>query len=189
MARKVKPKAKPARRVRPAGLPQERLTDEAREFVVAQLAMFDPPSMVAKAVKEEFGFDVSPQACESYDPTKRAGKSLNKRWADLFVQMRADFIAGKVEIGIANKMTRLRTLERMARKTESSGNVGMTAQLLEQAAKESGDAYSNRRLHELTGKNGQPIETRSKLDMGGLSSAERAAIKPLLARIAGSDDA
>lgn len=175
-----------AKRKRPEGFPQERLTDEAREFVVAQLAMFDPPSVVARAVKEEFGFEIAPQSIEAYDPTKRAGKGLGKRWAELFRAMRRDFVDGKVEIGIANKMTRLRTLERLARKTESSGNVGMTAQLLEQAAKESGDHYSNRRLFEHTGKNGGPIVSVNRPDLSKLTREQRAALKPLLEDVAGA---
>lgn len=36
-------------------------------------------------------------------------------------------------------------------------NLGMTAQLLEQAAKEVGDAYSNKQKVELTGKDGGPL--------------------------------
>src|SRR3546814_2338138 len=67
---------------------------------------------------------------------------------------RKAFIDGKAEIGIAHKTGRLRTLERLVRQTEKSGNIGMTAQLLEQAAKESGDAYSNRHKHELRAPDG-----------------------------------
>lgn len=126
-----------------------KLDDEARAFVVTQLAAYDPPSAVVKAVKEQFGFDITPQAVEAYDPTKRAGQALSKKWTDLFHSTRKSFIEGTAEIGIAHKTVRLRTLERLVRQTEKSGNVGMTAQLLEQAAKESGDAYSNRHKHEL----------------------------------------
>src|SRR3546814_15367183 len=79
--RKPKPRATSKRR-RGETVPEARLNDEAREFVVMQLAAYDPPSVVAKAVKEEFGFDITPQGCESYDPTKRAGKGVAKKWAE-----------------------------------------------------------------------------------------------------------
>lgn len=171
-----------------AGKQPPKLTEEGRAFVVAQLAAFDPPSVVVQAVREEFGVDITPQTVESYDPTKRAGAKLQKKWRDLFFETRKAFIEGKAEIGIAHKTVRLRALERLIRRTEKGGNVSLTAQLLEQAAKESGDAYTNRHRHELTGKNGGPIESRQKLDMSELSAAERAALKPVLTRIAGAGD-
>jgi hypothetical protein len=40
-------------------------------------------------------------------------------------------------------------------------NFGMTAQLLEQAAKEVGDAYTNKLKVESTGKDGGPIKTET----------------------------
>ncbi|AML35024.1 Hypothetical protein EAG7_01278 [Klebsiella aerogenes] len=50
-------------------------------------------------------------------------------------------------------------LNRMATNAENMKNLGMTAQLLEQAAKEVGDAYTNRLKVESTGKDGGPIKT------------------------------
>ena len=60
-------------------------------------------------------------------------------------------------IPIANKAYRLRVLQRMSTTAEGMKNLGMTAQLLEQAAKEVGDAYSNKQKVELTGKDGGPL--------------------------------
>ena len=45
----------------------------------------------------------------------------------------------------------------MSTTAEGMKNLGMTAQLLEQAAKEVGDAYSNKQKVELTGKDGGPL--------------------------------
>ncbi|MGV1223480.1 DUF2280 domain-containing protein, partial [Klebsiella pneumoniae] len=61
------------------------------------------------------------------------------------------------DIPIANKAYRLRVLQRMSTTAEGMKNLGMTAQLLEQAAKEVGDAYSNKQKVELTGKDGGPL--------------------------------
>jgi hypothetical protein len=72
------------------------------------------------------------------------------------------------DIPIANKAYRLRVLQRMATTAENMKNMGMTAQLLEQAAKEVGDAYTNKLKVESTGKDGGPIEhkdmTNEQLD-------------------------
>lgn len=136
------------------------LPDEVKRFIVTRLACFERPSEVAAAVKEEFAAEVTRQRVEAYDPTKVAGKALSKEYRALFAEARALYLADTATIGIASKVFRLRTLERLAMKAESVGNAGMVAQLLEQAAKEMGGAYTNRR--ELTGADGKPIETTDK---------------------------
>jgi len=50
------------------------------------------------------------------------------------------------EIPIAHRAYRLRTLQRIATKAEGMRNMAMVLQVLEQAAKEVGDAYVNRRM-------------------------------------------
>lgn len=138
-----------------AGKGEAKLTDEARAFVVQQLAMWDAPSVVAKALKAEFGLTVTPQAVEAYDPTKRAGRNLVPKWRTLFEATRKAFIDDSATIGIANRSVRLRRLERMATQAEAMSNLALAAQLHEQAAKEMGNAYTNRR--ELTGKDGKDL--------------------------------
>lgn len=124
----------------------DKLSDEARTFVVQQLAMYDPPEMVAKAVKEEFGVTVTRQAIQSYDPTKYAGRQLAKKWRDLFEATRKAHLDSAAEIGISHKTVRLRALQRMANKAEAMGNLQLAAQLHEQAAKEMGNAFTNARV-------------------------------------------
>ena len=51
----------------------------------------------------------------------------------------------------------------MIHKAESKGNMPLAAQLLEQAAKEVGEAYTNRQRLEHTGKDGGPIETEQRV--------------------------
>jgi hypothetical protein len=120
------------------------LRSEVKAFIVQALACFDTPSQVVEAVKKEFGIDVSRQTCEGHDPTKYAGRGLAKRWADLFHVCRERFTAETASIPIAHRAYRLRALGRMAEKAESMKNMALTAQLLEQAAKEVGDIYVNR---------------------------------------------
>ncbi len=120
------------------------LRSEVKAFIVQALACFDTPSQVAEAVKTEFGIAITRQQVESHDPTKYAGQKLAKKWADLFHECRKRFREETSDIPIANRAFRLRVLERMAAKTENSKNYSLTAQLLEQAAKEVGDVYVNR---------------------------------------------
>lgn len=142
---------------------EPKLTDEARTFVVQALACFDTPAQAAAAVKKEFGLSITPQGCEAYDPTKRAGAKLSAKWAALFEETRKTFLEDTSRIGISHRAVRLRALQRMAEKAEDMKNLPLAAQLYEQAAKESGDAYTNRR--ELTGKGGAPLPTAPSVVM------------------------
>ena len=120
------------------------LSDEAKTFVVQALACWDTPSDVAKAVRDEFGITITRQSIEFYDPTKRAGANLSTEFKALFEATRARFTAETAAVGVAHRTVRLRRLQRFADKAESMGNLGLAAKLLEQAAKEMGDSFSNK---------------------------------------------
>lgn len=122
------------------------LRSEVKAFIVQSLACFDSPSQVVEAVKKEFGVEVSRQQCESHDPTKYAGRGLAQKWANLFHECRKRFREETADIPIANRAFRLRGLGRMAEKAENMRNLALTAQLYEQAAKECGDMYVNRKI-------------------------------------------
>lgn len=134
------------------------LDAQVKTFIVQQLACFDTPSTVAEAVKAEFGLTVSRQTVESHDPTKHAGRKLAQRWVDLFNSTRERFKAETADIPIANRSVRLRALNRMAAKAESMKNMALAAQLLEQAAKETGGAYTNKQQLEHVGPGGGPVQ-------------------------------
>lgn len=134
---------------------KETLPPEVQTYIVQALACFDTPSVVAEAVKREYGLTVSRQKVEAYDPNKRAARSLAQRWVTLFEETRKAFLEDTSKIAISHRAVRLRALQRMAEKAETMGNIALAAQLFEQAAKEAGDSYTNRR--ELTGKNGAPL--------------------------------
>lgn len=133
------------------------LKPEVKAAIVQMLACYDTLSIVVDTIQKDYGIKVTPQQVESHDPTKISGKGLAQKWVDLFNATRERFQNEISDIPIANKAYRLRVLNRMAVNAESMKNYGMTAQLLEQAAKEVGDAYSNKQKVELTGKDGGPL--------------------------------
>ncbi|EKZ6380150.1 Uncharacterized conserved protein [Klebsiella pneumoniae] len=137
------------------------LKPEVRAFIVQELACFDTPSQIVESVQKEFKVQVTRQQVASHDPTKAAGKGLAQKWVDLFNRTRDRFLNEISDIPIANKAYRLRVLQRMSTTAEGMKNLGMTAQLLEQAAKEVGDAYTNKLKVESTGKDGGPIKTET----------------------------
>ncbi|WP_312275218.1 DUF2280 domain-containing protein [Pseudescherichia sp.] len=135
------------------------LKGEVKAFIVQSLACFDTPSQVVEAVKKEFGLTIARQQVESHDPTKANGKGLAQKWVDMYHATRARFQNEISDIPIANKAYRLRALDRMATKTEGMKNFALASQLIEQAAKEVGDAYTNKHKFEHSGPNGGAIET------------------------------
>lgn len=136
-----------------------KLSMEVQSFVVQSLACFDSPSVVVAAVKSEYGETITRQAVEGYDPNKKAGANLAAKWRALFDETRKAFLKDTSKIAISHRAVRLRALQRMSEKAEGQGNMVLAASLMEQAAKEVGDSYTNRR--ELTGKDGKDLPLAS----------------------------
>lgn len=120
------------------------LKDSVKRFIVQALACYDTPTQVVDAVKEEFDLVLPRQHVSFYDPTKAAGKQLAKKWRVLFDDTRERFRREVSEIPIADQAFRLRAINKLYLKVERQGNTAMAAQLLEQAAKEAGDAFTNK---------------------------------------------
>lgn len=133
------------------------LTDPVKIAIVQALACFDTPTQVASQVKEEFGLTITRQQVANYDPTKATGVNLSKKLRAIFESTREQFLADVSGIPIAQQAYRLRVLQRNLERADQRGNAAMVTSILEQAAKELGGAFTNRR--ELTGKGGQPLAT------------------------------
>jgi hypothetical protein len=132
------------------------LKPEVKAFIVQSLrALIRHPKWSSPSKKNSVSGD-PPAGCIAR-PDKGGGKGLAQKWVDLFNRTRDRFLNEISDIPIANKAYRLRVLQRMSTTAEGMKNLGMTAQLLEQAAKEVGDAYSNKQKVELTGKDGGPL--------------------------------
>lgn len=132
-----------------------KLTEPMKLAITQALACFDTPTQVVELVKEEFGITITRQHASQYDATKTTGKTMSKKLRAVFEATREAFLKSTADIPIAQQSYRLRVLQRQLLKSEKQGNTAMVSQLLEQAAKESGGAFTNRR--ELTGKDGKPL--------------------------------
>lgn len=152
------------------------LKPDVKAFIIQSLACYDTPSQVVEAVQKEFGINITRQQAESHDPTKASGKTLAKKWVELFNASRERFLNEIADIPIANKAYRLRVLDRMATNAEKMKNYGMTSQLIEQAAKEMGDAYTNKHKFEHSGPNGEPIQHNHTVSAEDLTDEQLAAI-------------
>lgn len=123
-----------------------RLSMDHKRLVVQRLATFVAPSDIVAELKE-LGITASIEQIWHYDPTAK-GSDVGQRWRSLHAETRAQFIASTADIPIANKSYRLQELDDMARRAKRKENYPLAAALHEQAAKEMGEAYTNRRIVE-----------------------------------------
>ncbi|AZS56789.1 DUF2280 domain-containing protein [Pectobacterium parmentieri] len=144
------------------------LSPEVKAFIVQALACFDTPTMVMGQVKQEFGLSLTIQQVSSYDPTKAIAKNLGQKWVELFNSTRTRFQNEISDIPIANKAYRLRVLDRMTTKAESMKNMALAASLMEQAAKEVGDAYTNKQRVDHTSSDGSMANKPTTIRLVGV---------------------
>jgi len=131
------------------------LNNKVKAFIVQGLATYMTPSEVVEAVNQEFdGLKVTRQQVSNYDPSKAAAVNLSQKWKDLFKKFRDDFNNDIQAIPIANKAYRLNMLDRMARDAEKSKNRPLAASLLEQAAKDVGEVFTNKQKVDNTSSDG-----------------------------------
>lgn len=147
------------------------LKGEVKAFIVQSLACFDTPSQVVELVKKEFGLSITRQQVESHDPTKANGRGLAQKWVDIFNATRERFQNEISDIPIANKAYRLRALDRMMTRAEGMKNMALAASLMEQAAKEVGDAYSNKQKVEHTSPDGSMSPRPTTIRLVGVDPA------------------
>jgi hypothetical protein len=137
------------------------LTEKHKIFIVEKLACFESHTDVIEAVKREFdGLELSKQQVYTYDASHdRIRKRMAKDLVQLFDETRERFRERIGDIAIANKSYRLSQLGRLAKEARAKKNPILEKELYEQAAKECGDAYTNRR--EIGGKDGAPIPIKA----------------------------
>lgn len=138
-----------------------RLNDKHKAFLVQQLATFATPSEARDALNETFGLTVGLDQVVFYNPTTANGERLAEKWKALFRETRERFKAETGEIAIANKAYRLRELQRII---ESTRSPKLKMEAMEQAAKEVGDVYTNRRSVSMSGRIDWASLTDDQLD-------------------------
>ena len=118
------------------------LNDKVKAFIVYGFANFMTPQEIIGAVKKEFDIDVTSPQVSFYNPnTINANKELGQRWRDLFEEYRQIAIGETQELWIAHKPQRLKKLQS---DFEKSKNPKLRLEILEQAAKEVGEVFTNK---------------------------------------------
>jgi len=133
-----------------------KLTERQKVFLVQRFALFDSPKLAADALEKEHGVRITRQSAERYDPGTRAGSKMAPHLRAVFDATRKAFLASLDDIAISHLAVRLRRLDRMQVAAEERGNYVLAAALIEQAAKEIGGSFTNRR--EVSGRDGKPFQ-------------------------------
>jgi hypothetical protein len=115
------------------------LTDEMKAFIVRGLARYETPTRVAASVQAQFGIAIDRRQVFAYDPA--GSRPPAQRWIDLHAATRAKFLGAVAEIGIAQRLVRLRMLDRFANRADENNQMERAAAFLVQAAKECGGFY------------------------------------------------
>lgn len=136
-----------------------RLNKRVKLYIVRSLATYETPSETARGVQEEFGIEVTKQQCEAYDPTKKTGQDLSEEFKAEFYRVCKEMNDNLSAIPIANIAYRLKRLQRFIDLEQFKENPVIVPSLMEQAAKEVGGLYTNRK--EITGAGGGPLQSEN----------------------------
>jgi hypothetical protein len=136
---------------------QTKFSKQHKPFVVQCNARFMSPSEVTEAVQQTFDLSITRQIVEAYDPTKVTGKNLSANLKSLYYETQREFISDLASIDVSHQAFRLRLLSEAIRqlKAKPHPNWILIAQLAEQAAKERGGMFTNKR--EISGPDGGAI--------------------------------
>ena len=151
------------------------LKEPVKIFIVQALACRDTPQEVAEQVLQEFGVKVDRKQCQSYDPTKAAGKNLSKKFINLFNETREKFDAGLIDIPITQKYYRLKQYQKHLEK--NARNTVMSLNIMKQAAQDLGGQFTNKQ--EITGAGGGPLQSENVTPVTATDEQIRQAINEL----------
>lgn len=122
-----------------------KLTEEQQTFIVQRLACFTTYAGVVEAVKEEFDIDITRHLVREYDSLKN--EKLAPKWREIYAATHREFLKSTAEIGIAHRTYRLHQLQRLYH--QAGKNIVLKMRILEQAAKEVGGLFTNKRVMEM----------------------------------------
>jgi hypothetical protein len=120
------------------------LNDEQKAFIVRAYARFTGTTEICRLFQEEYNVELPSPRAAKYNC---GGPSFTgaKKWQQLFLAERKRFLESTQDIGIANKTYRMQELHKLCVIAIGRKNVKLAAELMEQAAKEMGEVFTNKR--------------------------------------------
>ena len=121
-----------------------KLTEEQKAFIVKAYARFEGTGEVCQSFREKYDVELPTTRALQYNPISVSFMG-SKKWRELFDRAREHFINNVQDIGITNKTVRLQRLEKLCVSAISRKNTKLACEILEQAAKEMGEVFTNKR--------------------------------------------
>ena len=121
-----------------------KLTEEQKAFIVRAYARFEATAEICLSFREKYNVELPQQRCLQYNPAS-VSFMASPKWRDLFDRAREHFITNTQDIGITNKTVRLQRLEKLCVSAISRKNTKLACEIMEQAAKEMGEVFTNKR--------------------------------------------
>jgi len=144
----------------------EKLKKQVQIFIVQQLACYETPTDVMRAVKDEFDLEITRQRIEYYDPTKSmASAGLSDSLTKMFWERREAYEQMEADKGLGTVNYRIAKLGKLLTKAEAMRNFKEAREIMKQAAQDKGGVFTNKREH--SGPNGAaiPISVEDKAKM------------------------
>jgi hypothetical protein len=110
-----------------------------KRYIVMCNAQFMGPSQVAACVKDNFGYEISPQAVQRYDPTMDAGNTLSAGLVSLFHSTRKNFTESIELRPLAHRGKRLDNLQHLYLLALSSNQLKLAVAIQAEARKQMQD--------------------------------------------------
>ncbi len=120
------------------------LEEHVKIFVTRCMARYMTPTETAAAVKEAYDIDITRQQAQSYDPLSAIGRDLSAELRAEFETERTRFRADIDAIPCADATYRLSRIQQVI--DHHGRNPKLVLEALEQAAKERGEAFTNKRV-------------------------------------------
>jgi len=121
------------------------LSNDLKRLIIQRLATFVAHSEIIAELRDQHGIELTFRQVAYYDPDS-SGTDLAGQWRELHRKTREAFINDTSRIAVTHRAFRLQELADLYRTAKKSRNAMLAAQLLEQAAKEVGEAYTNKRI-------------------------------------------
>lgn len=122
--------------------PPTNINHEQKVFIIRSLAHFNSLTETARLFFDEYNIDFPLPAIQRYDPTKVRGHDLKEEYKNLFFELRSQYMEQEQNIPIAHRFVRLKRLED---EYNNNDDPNIRLKVLEQASKEVGGLYTNKR--------------------------------------------
>ena len=119
------------------------ISEEMKAFIVTRYAMYEKTREIKSALQESFGVDIDPDRIRKYDGDSNDCR-CGKKYLAIFAETRKDFLEEvRLQHPVSQRAFRIKRLGEMADRAFENKNFVLAANLMKQAAMETGGSFTN----------------------------------------------